>query len=86
MNATRYLNTILTVLAVLLSLNLFTAWSSGDGMATPVMAQGIPDEGAQRVQIINELKKLNQQTGEIKSLLSSGKLRVIAKLSDSDKK
>lgn len=85
MNTTRYLNTILTVIAVLLSLNLFIAWSSSDGIATPVMAQGIPDAGAQRLQMVDELKKLNRQTGELKSLLSSGKLRVIATMPDEKK-
>ncbi|MHC4994586.1 MAG: hypothetical protein ACYTGQ_05975, partial [Planctomycetota bacterium] len=62
MNSTRYLNTILTVIAVLLTLHLFTFWSSTDGVATPAMAQGIPDAGAQRLMMVNELKSLNRQT------------------------
>ena len=40
-------------------------------------AQGIPDSGAQRYQIIDQLKLLNENTQRIEKLLTSGKVRVI---------
>lgn len=76
MNSLRYLNTMLTVLAVLLALNLWTAWSGGPSLSPEAHAQGIPDSGAQRMQMIDQLKKLNERTNEIKQLLESGEARV----------
>lgn len=78
MKALRYLNIVLTALTVLLALQLWTTWSvTGiDPIATPAFAQGIPDEGAQRKQMIDELKLLNRKVEELKDLLSSGKVHV----------
>lgn len=72
----RYLNVMLTVLAVVLTLNLWTAWMGGEGVASRAYAQGIPDAGAQRQQIVDQLKLLNQKAEQIKELLVSGKVRV----------
>ncbi len=72
MRRLRYLNFMLTVLAVLLALNVWTAWSAAPPLAESAWAQGIPDAGAQRQQIIDELKKLNKTTDKVKDLLTSG--------------
>ena len=79
MHTLRYLNGILTVLALLLALNLWTAWTASPAapdLASTARAQGIPDEGAQRQRIIDQLKLLNQKTEGILALLGSGKVRV----------
>ncbi len=85
MRPSRYLHTILTVLAVLLALQLWTSWS---GPSTPVLAApaesgakpgaatGIPDEGAQRKEMIDLLKRQVQQNEELIALLKSGQVRV----------
>ncbi len=69
MRSLRYLNTILTVIAVLLATHLWTAWSDGASPAAAVASPrttptpgGIPNAGAQRQQQIDLLKLLNQQT------------------------
>lgn len=79
MSNLRYLNGILTVLALLLALQLWTTWMASPApvsVASPAYAQGIPDAGAQRLQVIDQLKLLNQKTEELKSLLMSGKVQV----------
>lgn len=85
MHSLRYLNTVLTVLAVLLAVQIWTSWS-GSGLsaagAAQAMAQnapaggGIPDAGAQRKEIIDLLKRVTQQNEELNSLLRSGQVRV----------
>ncbi len=83
MRSIRYLNVILTVLAVLLAGQLWTAWVATPG--TPVLAAsaqaappsgGIPDSGAQLQQIIDLLKRQTQQTEDLMTLLRSGQVRV----------
>lgn len=92
MKSLRYLNVILTVLAVLLTLQLWTVWNghgtpiaAAPSIATPALAQsrgptpgasGIPDAGAQRREMVDLLKKLVVQTDEVKSVLTSGQVRV----------
>lgn len=72
----RYLNSVLTVLAVLLALNLWTTWSVTPDVGPAAYAQGIPDEGAQRKQMIDLLKSLNQSVDQMKELFTSGKAKV----------
>lgn len=84
MNAMRYLNTMLTVLALLLALNLWTAWSAAPGMSAQAYGQGIPDEGAQRQQIVDLLKKLNVAMEEQAELLKSGDVQVRVILPDEE--
>lgn len=76
MNGIRYLNVVLTVLTVVAALHLWTVWISGGGGAT-AWAQGIPDAGAQRDQIIDQLKLLNKKVDHQNKLLVSGKVRVV---------
>jgi hypothetical protein len=81
MRSLRYLNTILTVLAVLLALQLWTAWMGNGGLAAPARAVasptgGIPDAGAQRKEMIDLLKALNEQSSDLVKVLKSGDVRV----------
>ena len=76
MASLRYLNTILTVLTLLVALHLWTLWTMAPDFGTPAQAAGIPDEGAQRQQIIDQLKLLNKRAEQIKDVLQSGKMRV----------
>lgn len=71
-----YLNVVLTVLTIVAALHLWTGWISGGGGAA-AYAQGIPDAGAQRAQIIDQLKLLNQKADQLNKLLVSGKVRVV---------
>jgi hypothetical protein len=60
---------------------LLTLW--GTGMSVPVAkADGIPDAGAQRDQIIEQLKATNEKLDRLFALLSGGELQV--RLSKSD--
>lgn len=89
MRSLRYLNTILTILAVLLGLEIWTTWMRpGDsGLASPAVAGadtrstdrstgGIPDAGAQRKEMIDLLKQLNVQQADVVKVLKSGEVRV----------
>lgn len=76
MTSLRYLNIMLTVLAVLLGLQLWTTWTQSPDAIAPAAAQGIPDEGAQRMQMIDQLKLLNKQVDQTRKLLVSGQVRV----------
>ncbi len=73
----RYLNVILTVLTVVLGLQLWTTWTTGPQLTPQAYAQGIPDEGAQRQQIIDQLKLLNVKVQAVNATLTSGKVRVL---------
>lgn len=77
MPSLKYLNTILTILAIILALNLYVTVFTGPSALPQAHAQGIPDEGAQRVQIIDQLKLLNQKLEQLKGLLESGKVKVV---------
>ena len=80
----RYLNTILTIIAVLLTLNLWTLWAGHSSpvsadFAAPAHAQvneGLANAGAQRVEMIALLKKQVAATESITTLLKSGTVKV----------
>ncbi|HEX7008914.1 MAG TPA: hypothetical protein VF184_02965 [Phycisphaeraceae bacterium] len=81
MRSVRYLNAILTVLAVLLALNLWVTWAATPGgqalsWAEPAQAAGIPNAGEQRKQMIDLLKALNVKVNQLTELVESGKVRV----------
>jgi hypothetical protein len=84
MAGSRYLNGVLTVLCVLLTLNLYTAWTTGGDYVASAYAQGIPDEGAQRMQIIDQLKLMNTKMDQLNAMLTSGKARVTVVMPDAD--
>lgn len=97
MNALRYLNTMLTVIALLLAAQLWTHVTS-EGVAVsvahaaPVVKPGaadeggIPNAGAQRKEMIDLLRANNQSLDDLKQLLTSGKVRVKLESVPGDKK
>jgi hypothetical protein len=77
----RYLNTILTILALLLALQLWTTWTGTASPPLSLVAQaqaqdGIPNAGAQRKQMIDLLKEQNVKIEKLSQLLESGRVRV----------
>jgi hypothetical protein len=71
-----------TLLVALQILILMGQWFGG-GSPTPAMAQ-VADSGAQRLQMIEQLKDINAKLDQLVTLLGNGKLQVT--LSDSDEK
>ncbi len=81
MKSLRYLNTVLALIAVLLTVTIWTLWTVTPGgsalsVATETQAAGIANAAQQRIDMITELKKINVSTGELKSMLKSGSVRV----------
>lgn len=73
---------LLTVIIVLQGLILLGQWTGGAGWIDRAEAQ-IPDAGAQRLAMLQELRNLNGKLDEISSLLSSGQLQVRVPAADS---
>jgi len=81
MKSLRYLNTVLTLIAVLLTVNIWTLWNTtpaGDvlSVATEAQANGIPNAGQQRKDILDAVKRVNTDTNAIKNLLANGTIKV----------
>jgi hypothetical protein len=83
MASLRYLNVILTLLTLVLALQLWTSWTApGAAAAAPAQGAnppaggGIPDIGAQNMQIIDLLKQLVQKTEVQTELWRSGQVHV----------
>ncbi|MCC7146604.1 MAG: hypothetical protein IT443_09175 [Phycisphaeraceae bacterium] len=79
MRSLRYLNAVLTLIALLLTVHLWTLWTLSPvdlSLAQTARAEGIPDSGAQRNEMIAELKSLNQRMDSLIGLLRSGEVRV----------
>jgi hypothetical protein len=84
MRSPHYLNVILTVLALLLTVQLWTTLTGAGvsvttAQAGPVTAGsggGIPDAGAQRKEMIDLLKATNQKLDALTELFKSGGARV----------
>lgn len=81
MKSLKYLNTILTVIAVLLTVNVWTLWSITPGgnalsVATEARADGMTNAGAQRKQIIDAVNQARAEVGELKSMFKNGSARV----------
>ena len=74
---------LLVVVIVLQGLILFSQWG-GSSPITPAYAQ-IPDAGAQRREVIDELKSLNAKMDKLTELLGSGKIQVKATLPEEKK-
>ena len=74
----RYLKGILTIIAVLLTLNLWTMWTSSPAtdMATPAQAQGLANAASQRQQMVNAMKENTKKMDQMIALLKSGQVRV----------
>lgn len=81
MKSLRYLNTVLTVIAVLLTLNVWTLWSVTPGgeslsVATEARADGMTNAAQQRKQIVDAVKRVESQTAELKAMFKNGTARV----------
>lgn len=81
MRSLRYLNSVLTIIAVLLTLQLWTLWTATPAApsldaASTARAEGIPDSGAQRKEIIAGLKEVNGSIRGLTGLFQSGQARV----------
>ena len=80
MNNMKYLNTVLTVLAVLLALNLWVGVqpspSNQFGMEGQAIAQGRVDAGQQRAEMIKELKGVKSTVESMSKKLSDGSITV----------
>ncbi len=76
----KYLNGILTVIAVLLAVLLWTQVASRPVFSTPAVADGpptgFPNAAAQRQRMIEALQQMRKSTEASNKLLTSGKLRV----------
>tara|TARA_R110002111_G_scaffold101314_2_gene157024 strand:+ start:763 stop:1035 length:273 start_codon:yes stop_codon:yes gene_type:complete len=81
MKSLRYLNTVLTLIAVLLTVNIWTLWNVTPGggalsVATEAQANGIPNAGQQRKDIVDAIKRLNADTVAMKNTLANGTIKV----------
>lgn len=82
MNSLRYLNGILTVIALLLALHGWALFA-GVGPAAAHAASGksptgggIPNAGAQRKQTVDMLKRISQQMDGLTQMFRTGQARV----------
>ncbi len=82
MKSLRYLNTVLTLIAVLLTVNIWTLWNmtpGGEALSVATEAEaanGIPNAGQQRKEIVDAVKRVNDDTNAIKNLLANGTIKV----------
>ena len=77
-------NKLLSAVFVMQIILLLSLWL---GAPVSVVQAQIPDAGAQRLEIINQLKASNDKLDKLISILESGKLQVqLAKPDDTDKK
>ena len=81
MSSLRYLNTVLTLIAVLLTVNTWTLWNTTPGgsalsVATESQAAGIPNAGQQRKDIVDAIKRLNADTTALRNTLANGTIKV----------
>lgn len=81
MNASRYLNTVLTAIALLLALNLWVGAHQSPAAAaldpaTDALAQGRTDSGQQRAAMIAALNQLNTKVDSMSKKLSDGSIKV----------
>jgi len=75
---------LLTVVVVLQGLILMGQWLGSPTMVSPAQAQ-VPDAGAQRFEMITELKSLNGKMEKLIAVLESGKLEVKVAHADDNK-
>jgi len=81
MKSLRYLNTVLTLIAILLTVQLWTGWHGSAGQmldhAATVEAAGIPNAGSQRAAMLDELETMNKNIAALRSTLESDGLKVV---------
>ncbi len=76
MRSIRYLNSILTLLTVLVGMLLWTLWTMSPTALPVAEAAGIPDAGEQRMRMVSEIKALRKSTEEFRGLFVTGKAKV----------
>lgn len=84
MKSLRYLNLVLTVIALLLSLNLYVQFADGPAgdMLSPATkayageARGIGSQGERQQVMIEELKSMNAKLDRIDSTLNNKTIKV----------
>lgn len=90
MNSLRYLNTVLTMIAILLAVHAWAIFIGTDNTApttSPWVSEaqaagktptggGIPNAGAQRQQMVDMLKRISQQNESMANLFRTGQARV----------
>jgi hypothetical protein len=76
MTSLRYLNTVLTVLALLLAAQLYTSWTAAPTLVPEARADGIVDLGAVNVEMLGQLKALNAKVDQLSTMFATGKARV----------
>ncbi len=90
MNSLKYTNGVLTVLAILLSLTLFTAWSGSaanpadSGLVGEAHANGIANAGAQRQGILDQLRLMNTKIDAVQAAISGGVTVRVAPVADAE--
>jgi len=77
----KYLNAVLTVIALMLALNVWVGIhqspaASAFDPASQALAVGTADAGTQRVEMINQLKAISDKIDGLKSKLSDGSIKV----------
>lgn len=77
---TKYLNTVLTAIALLLALNLWVGVNASPGerasLETQAVAQGSVTSGQQRAEMIKELKGIKSTVESLSEKLTSGSITV----------
>ena len=70
-----YTRFILTAITVLLTVVAVGLWYEAPSTVSTVEAK-IPDSGAQLVQIVDKMDRINKSIGELQVFLASGKIKV----------
>ena len=76
---------LLVAIAGLQILTVAGQWLGQPSVVSTATAQ-VPDAGAQRIQIIDELKAVNAKLDHLSNMLESGKLQVQTTTNDKDKR
>ena len=85
MRSLKYLNAVLTLIAVVLTLHLWTMWIGGPGAGALLVAGearaagrpvGIPNASAQRKEMVDLLKSQNVKIDQLVKLFKTGKARI----------
>jgi len=76
---------LLVIIAVMQGLTLVGQWMGQPSMVSTAQAQ-VPDSGAQRERMIDEMKSMNSKLDRLVSLLESGSVQVKSVVVDDQRK
>jgi hypothetical protein len=76
---------LLAIVIVLQALTLAGQWVTGPATFVPTASAQVPDAGAQRNQMIDELKSMNEKMDKLVSIFESGNLQVRVASPDENK-